>query len=335
MKFIYLEKSMKMNSIYKNLSAAKKGNVTGMKILFAIAFFALSLFATNSFAQITVSGSNGKDGTTYTTLTGTSTTTGAFAAINSVSEAGMNITITITSNPTEPTSGNVALTGAGGMWTSLTINPSGARTVSAAVAGVFMSLSGAQNVTIDGLNASGNSLNISNTSTSGTATIQFLAGAQNNTIRNCTILGNPSNSTSTGIIYFSSTTSTANSGNTITLCNIGPASESTSNATAIISYGTGGSGLNSSNTISSCNIYDFSGYGMYFTTYTGPSWTISGNSFYRQSTDTYTGYPAYGISQNSSTAYSFSITGNYLAVNLPAAVLPALRGITVQDHLRQ
>jgi hypothetical protein len=53
----------------------------------------------------------------------------------------------------------------------------------------LLNFNGADNVIINGLNTGGNSLTISNTSTStaaGTSTIRFINDATNNIIRNCT-----------------------------------------------------------------------------------------------------------------------------------------------------
>src|SRR5262249_25965269 len=114
-------------------------------------------------------------------------------------------------------------------WTSLTITPSGARTVSGGLATPLIDLAGADNVNINGLNASGNSLVISNTSTAataGTSTIRFINGATNNTVQNCTIAGSSTASTTTAggnVLFSTSTVAGGNSNNTITLNNIGPA----------------------------------------------------------------------------------------------------------------
>ena len=81
---------------------------------------------------------------------------------------------------------------------TLTIRPGGgaARIVSGNFAGGLIRLNGADRVTIDGLNTDGNSLTVSNTSTTNpSATIHLLptgnleAGASNNTIRNLNIVG--------------------------------------------------------------------------------------------------------------------------------------------------
>ncbi|MBK8382582.1 MAG: hypothetical protein IPL16_11975 [Ignavibacteria bacterium] len=79
-------------------------------------------------------------------------------------------------------------------WTSLTITPIGAVTVSGAIAAgsPLIDLNGADNVTIDGLNASGNSMIIENTTvsaTTGTSTIRLQTDATSNTITRCSVLG--------------------------------------------------------------------------------------------------------------------------------------------------
>src|SRR5204862_4963099 len=115
-------------------------------------------------------------------------------------------------------------------WTSLTINPVGARTVSGAIAAgsPLIDLNGADNVTINGLNTGGNSLTISNTTadpTAGTSTIRFINGTSGNTVTNCTVLGSSIGSTAvaTGTILFSTSTGGANNANTVSNNNIGPA----------------------------------------------------------------------------------------------------------------
>jgi hypothetical protein len=80
---------------------------------------------------------------------------------------------------------------------SLTIRPGGgaARTVSGNVVGALIKLNGADRLTIDGLNSGGNSLTISNASTTaGSSAISLMslglgAGATNNTFRNLSIVG--------------------------------------------------------------------------------------------------------------------------------------------------
>src|SRR5204862_3240729 len=102
--------------------------------------------------------------------------------------------------------------------TSISIKPAGgvARTISGATTAgsPMIDFSGADNVTIDGLNTGGNSLTISNTTasaTSGTSTIRFVGGATSNTITNSTISGSFSAAVGTngGNIFFSTDAVTA------------------------------------------------------------------------------------------------------------------------------
>jgi Domain of unknown function DUF11/Thrombospondin type 3 repeat len=132
-------------------------------------------------------------GCDYTSLTNTD---GAFNAINGSAMSG-NTVLNVTADlPAE--TGATALNqwgedGAGGY--TLTIRPSGgaARTVSGAVAsGALIRLNGADRVTIDGLNTGGNSLTITNTSTTSPTAIALISagpglGATNDTIRNCNV----------------------------------------------------------------------------------------------------------------------------------------------------
>ena len=104
---------------------------------------------------------------------------------------------------------------------TLTIRPGGgaARTVSGSFAGGLIRLNGADRVTIDGLNTDGNSLTVSNTSTTNpSATIHLLptgifeAGASNNTIRNLNIVGGANTIGVVGIAISGATVNTAGAG---------------------------------------------------------------------------------------------------------------------------
>src|SRR5207249_537090 len=112
---------------------------------------------------------------------------------------GNNITVNITCDTNEGTLTATLNQPSVSSWTSLTITPVGMRTVAGATTdgNPLIDLNGADNVTINGANAGGNSLTISNTTigaTAGTSTIRFINDATNNTVTNCTILGS-SNST--------------------------------------------------------------------------------------------------------------------------------------------
>jgi hypothetical protein len=278
------------------------------------------LLSSYSYSQISVSGAVTVNGT-YTSLTNAS---GAFAAINGTAQTGANIVITINSDVLTEAGTNSLNAGA---WTSITINPSGARTISGAptVGSPLINFNGADNVTINGLNTSGNSLTISNTqvsSSSGTSTIKFIADATNNTITNCTVLGSANMlvGTNGGVVFFSTGTTTGNDNNTISYCNIGPAG---SNLPSKTIYGNGSTTStaigNSGIIITENNIYDY--FGAAATSagiYTGGgcnTWTITNNKFYQTGTRTWTsGFQNSAIWLTPSTATSgaqgFTITGN-------------------------
>ena len=266
---------------------------------------------------ITVSGSNGKDAN-YTSLTKAG---GAFAALNSITQVGKTITITITADVTDE-DGATALTGAAGMWTTLTINPSGgaARIISGSVAKPLIDLSGADNVTINGLNSGGNSLTISNLSTSNTdatSTIRFFGSATSNTVKYCTLKGSSTATSATkgGVLYFGLGD---NSTNTIDHNNITNSDGIHRPVAAIYSYG--GGGINSGNIISNNNIYDFfnpgaNSQGIFIYDYSS-DWTITGNNFYETSasfapTGAFT-YDAIRIEGISMLGNNFTVSDNFI-----------------------
>ena len=291
-----------------------------------LALLGLTLLASAGFAQVTVSGSAGGtvDGS-YTSLTQAG---GAFAAINGAgSQAGQNILITITADvATED--GTNSLNNGG--WTSLTVNPVGARIVSGSVATPLINLNAASNVTIDGLNASGNSLTISNASsvtTAGTSTIRFINDATSNTIQNATING-AATGASTGTIIFSTTTgATGNDNNTVTACNIGPVG-ATFPSNAIFSSGTTTSQAtrNSGIQITNNNIFDFFtntaviANGVLASAGT-TDMTITGNSFYQTATRTMTVAASgfIGISIADTSSINNTISNNFIGGSTASA----------------
>ncbi len=154
-------------------------------------------------------------------------------------------------------------------------------------------MDGADNVTIDGLNTGGNSLTISNTSTSSvspTSTLLFIDDATNNTVKNCTVFGS-STSTTLATIAFSIGTTTGNDGNTITNCTI-TAAGSNLPFNAIGSVGTSTAIDNSGITISNNSIQDYysagtASNGIYVAS-NSSAWTITGNKFFQTATRTST-----------------------------------------------
>jgi len=248
-----------------------------LKIFVLCCIIALSV---NTNAQVTVAGSTGANAS-YTTLKA------AFDAINTnTNQTGNVITISITANTTElaPAILNQPTAGA---WTTMTISPSGGIpiTVSGALPFPLIGLNGADNVIIDGLNTGGNTLTISNTSTSSTGanTIVFYADATNNTIQNCTIAGS-STSATLATIAFSTGTTTGNDGNTITGCTITSAGTNLP-FNAIGSAGTSALIDNSGISITNNNIQDYyspgtASNGIFVSSFSS-AWTITGNKFFQ------------------------------------------------------
>ncbi len=257
-----------------------------MKKLFSlvVVMAMITIFSQTSLAQnVTVAGANMVNGT-YLTLRA------AFTAINNNSQTGANIVLTIVNNTNEGTS-TAALNA--GTWTTLTIIPSGNRTITGAttVNNPLLDLIGSDNVTIDGLNTSGNSLTISNTTigtTAGSSTIRFRNGATNNLVTNCTILGSTRSTIAiaSGTILFHGTTSSGNNNNTVSYCNIGPAGANLpSKGITAIGTNTSSSTWNTNNLIDNNNIYDFflasnNLSGIYIDV-GNQNWTITNNRMYQ------------------------------------------------------
>ncbi len=153
-----------------------------LKKITLLAIFVLALGICAS-AQVTVTGSTGANNT-YPTLKD------AFDAINAGDQTGNNISVAITANTTETASATLNA----GLWTSLTIRPSGgSRIVEGTFTGAIVKLNGADNVTIDGRQGgtgTARDLTIRNNTTVAASAAVWLsstgagAGATNNVIRN-------------------------------------------------------------------------------------------------------------------------------------------------------
>jgi len=275
-------------------------------------------FALFSQAQVQVSGAVSGNGS-YTTLRN------AFTAINAAAQTGAIIQISLTGDTNEGV--NSAVLNAG-TWTTLFIQPSGSRIITGATTSgnPLINLNGADNVQINGLNVSGNSLTISNTTASGTAntsTIQFIGDATQNTITNCTILGSETSTTS-GIIFFSTGTTTGNDANTISNCTISAAGTNLP-VNAIYSSGTSVAIDNSNNNINANNIQDFfnpsiSSGGVDLAS-NSASWTISNNHFFQTATRTTTANTIYirPIIINTASAGGYTITNNIIGFSNASA----------------
>lgn len=256
------------------------------------------LFASASYSQVSLSASGGPSSGTYSTLKA------AFDDINSGLHTG-NITITITGATTETASAMLNSSGTGSSnYSSVLIQPSGTSSITGAINGHLIDLNGADNVVINGLNANGNSLVITNTSIINSSTIRLWNDAMNNLVTNCTILGSAQ---LFGVVYFGSGISTGNDNNAVSNCNIGPAGAN--NPTNGI-YSLGNSTIidNSGNVISNNNIYDYfntsaSSYGIQLNSFNS-GWTISGNRLFQTANRVYTTASShYGINIMSGSGY--------------------------------
>ncbi|MCX6248682.1 MAG: hypothetical protein NTW10_13240 [Bacteroidetes bacterium] len=293
-----------------------KKNILLISLLIVVSF----ILNSQAFSQVTVSGSNGANGT-YSTLKL------AFDAINANSvQTGMTIAITITSNTTEIAS--AVLNGNGTSWTSLSICPTTTGlSVSGNLASPLIDLNGAANVTIDGrVNASGSTkdLVITNTSTSatsGTSTVRFINDATNNTVKFCTIRGSETNTASV-ILFFSTGTTTGNTGNTVDHNDITNAADASRPVNAVYSLGSSNVISNGGNTFSNNNVYNFlsrstASNGISLGNYSS-SWTISANNFYETASFVPAASVAYNIiSISNLSGTSFSVVGNYIGGNAP------------------
>jgi hypothetical protein len=259
---------------------------------------------------IDVEASGGTPAAQYTTLKG------AFDAINAGTHTG-TITIEVCGNTTEAASAVLNASGSGSAsYSTISISPLGgaARTISGAIAGHLIDLNGADNVTIDGLNSGGNSLNISNTTAGASSTtIRFINDATNNTVTNSTILGSTT-STTLGTIFFSTTTgTTGNFGNTISNSNISAAGANLP-TNAIYSLGT--AAKNNVNTISGNNISDFfnaasASVGINIGATGNTGWTITNNKLFQTATRLFTTANTHsGILIG--TGDTYTITGNII-----------------------
>ncbi len=275
---------------------------------------------------VTSSGGTFAAGIGYASLTNAA---GVFAALNTAVAGTGSVTILQTGDSTAELGTNSL--NASTNWTSIVLNPTGARTISGTTGAVaplqLIDFSGADNVTFNGLNSGGNSLTISNLSTSnvsGTSTLRFIGGATSNTITNCSVLGSSTMAVGTngGTIYFATdaVTTAGNDTNTISNNNIGPAG---ANLPSKAIYGSGSTTTtaigNSGNIITNNNIYDYFGVAVassgIFTTGGCNAWSITNNKFYQSGTRTWTTgaeHNAINI-QNvtvTSGAQGFTITGN-------------------------
>ncbi len=232
----------------------------------------------------------------------------AFTAINSGAQTGAIIIVAIVGNTTEPTTAVLNQ----GTWAQLTIVPQGgsARTVTGTVVGPLIDFNGADRVLVDGLNSSGNSLTIENTSPGTASTIQFINDAHTIAVQNATILG-ANTSTASGTVFFSTGTTTGNDTITISTCVIS-ASGANFSCNGIYSAGTPTAGMeNSEVVINANNISDYyaptgSTAGIAVTT-GNTGWIIQNNRLFQTATRLHTASAThFGINITSGSAYTIS-----------------------------
>jgi hypothetical protein len=277
------------------------------KIYFLSLLIILSFFSRAQVFVVATAGTTGP--TNYTSLR-----QAVFSINNGVHQGA--ITISIAGNTTESIPTIFLQSGvASANYTSILIRPALgiAAVVSGNLAQPMLDFSGADNITIDGLNTDGSSLVFTNTNTSATSgCVRFSDGATNNIIQNCTLSSAVSSVTS-GTVIFGISTSTGNSNNMLANNRIGDASTGTpTNAV----YSSGSVGLeNSNNTISGNLIYNYFNPGVatagILLAANNNSWTISNNRLYQTTARVFTtGAIHRGIQVSGGNGYT--ITGNII-----------------------
>ena len=249
-----------------------------------------------------------------------------FTAINNGTHTG-TISITVNGSTIESSICILNASGSGSAsYSSIIMQPTGAYTIQGSFsANSLITLNGASNVTINGLN----SLILANTNGStvaGTGTLLFINDASNNVITNCTVLCNALMAVGTtgGPIMFSTTTGiTGNDNNTISYCNLGPV---TGNSLTKVIY-MGGSSNNDPGTANSGIVIDHNNIYDYFRSNANSAGidlnsgtvgtVISNNKFYQTGTRTYT-FPNLfhrAISINNTAGNGYQISGNTIGYN--------------------
>ena len=250
---------------------------------------------------VTVNATNAANDASYSTLAA------AFAAINLGTHIGA-INVWISGNTTETISAVLNASGAPSSYTSVTVRPSGFRTVTGNIAGPLVDLNGADNITIDGLNDGSNTLTFTNSNTGGaaTSTVRMYNNAVTNNLQNCIIEGSTSSITA-GVITLGSGTNTtiSISGNTI---------RSTGGNLPV--YSIYSSGTNTAVTVSTNNIQDYfsaggNSAGVYANT-AANTWTVTTNRFYQTGSRTVTGAGVIVRAIHIATGGGHTITGNII-----------------------
>lgn len=249
-----------------------------MKKIYFIYFFALLCMGAR--AQVSVTATAGTPGpSSYTTLQD------AVLSINNGVHQG-DITIIVSGNTSETIATTFVQSGTGAaLYSTIAIRPATgvAATVTGDIAGALLDFTGADNITVDGLNTGGSSLVMSNTNTTAAAScVRFTNGASNNMIQNCSLLSAVPSATS-GTIVFGTTATTGNSSNSLLNNRIADATTGTP-ANAIYASGTAGQ-ENSSNIISGNLVYNYFQPGVVnvgiLLAAGNSQWTIQNNRLYQ------------------------------------------------------
>jgi hypothetical protein len=239
--------------------------------------FVIVSFVAN--AQVVVS--TGGPPTNYATLTA------AFTAINNGTHTGA-ITITLTASHTLTASATINASGSGSAnYSSINISPNTNVTLSCSTTlnSPAIILNGSDNITIDGVNSSGQSLTISHQGINTSSTVRITNSASNIIIKNANLYSNVKN---TGNIFIDHVSSN-NDNILISNNNIGDVSTGQIIAIYAPDDGTGTFDHSNNVTILNNNIFDYftatnnNSYGIY----KGPgqnNWTIQGNKLFQTST---------------------------------------------------
>jgi hypothetical protein len=279
-----------------------------MRKIFLLTIMSICALCMANAQNVTVSGAITGDGS-YANLSA------AFSAIGTA-QSGANITVTISGDVAESTSG--ASLGAG-TWSSLTIVPSGGSwTVSSAVSAgtALLTFNGADNVTING----GGNLIFDNTTSSnmtGTTTLRLQADATNNTFNGVTFVSRSTGSlgSNTGAVLLSTGTTTGNDGNSFQNCKFD--GKATGNVGITANGSTSSAAIGNSGTvINNCEFFDFFNAGVASAAiYSGNgtvNFTITNNKVYqtasRTITSAQTNYGFYFV--NTTYGDGINITGN-------------------------
>lgn len=253
----------------------------------------------------------------------------AFDAINNGAHKGF-ITIDLCADTIESTTARLNASGVGAAsFSSVIIAPAGgaARTISGNLAAPLVEFNGADNVTVNGINAGGNTLTIANSSTSstgGTSTVLFVNDAAGDSVQNAAILGSATGTNTATVIYGTTNGITGNDNDKIIYCNVGPAGSNLP-LNGILGQGTGASPNNNA-VISHNNIYDFfsatiDGSRGVLASTGSDAWSITDNSFYQTGARLFTApVTVRVISIENASGNGFIVSGNYIGGNAPLAV---------------